>query len=111
MPEEKLDSEEMTLMKEGWHLDKKITLSLIFAIMVQTVVLFMWGARLDQRVSYVENTSANQTIVIEAMRRESGQTSTTLARIDERLAATADVVKEIKAKLDGATTRLTPRKD
>lgn len=95
-------------MKEGWHLDKKITLSLIFAILSQTAVLFMWGARLDQRVAVIEGVSANHTVVIEAMRTNQSDTKATLARMDERLAATSDGVKEIKAKLDAAFTTESP---
>lgn len=90
-------------MKEGWHLDKKVPLSIILSLFVQTVVLFMWGARIDQRVSYIEGTTASHTTIIEAMRTNQNAQNTTLARIDERLASTADGVKEIKAKLDAET--------
>lgn len=102
--------EEVGGMKEGWHLDKKITLSLIFSILVQTVVLFMWGARLDQRVSTIEGVTGNHTVIIEAMRSNQSDTKATLARMDERLAATSDGVKEIKAKLDAAFTTDSTRK-
>ena len=91
-------------MKEGWHLDKKVPLSIILAIGIQTTVLFMWGARLDQRVSQIEGVTGNHTIIIETMRSNQSDTKATLARMDERLAATSDGVKEIKAKLDAAFT-------
>lgn len=104
MSEVKRNYEELGNMKEGWHLDKKITLALIFAIAVQTVTLFMWGARLDQRVSQVETTTSSHTVIIEAMRSNQSDTKATLARMDERLASTSDGVKEIKAKLDAAFT-------
>lgn len=99
-------------MKEGWHLDKKVPLSIILAIGIQTTVLFMWGARLDQRVTTIEGVSSNHTVVIEAMRANQSDTKATLARMDERLASTSDGVKEIKAKLDAAftTSPSTPRK-
>lgn len=98
-------------MQDGWHLDKKITLGLIFSIIVQCIVLFMWGARLDQRVSQVETASANHTVVIEAMRTNQSDTKATLARMDERLASTSDGVKEIKAKLDAAFTTEAPTRN
>lgn len=104
MPDPRNNYEELAEMKEGWHLDKKVPLSIILAIVAQTAVLFMWGARLDQRVTQIETTSANHTIVIEAMRTNQSDTKSTLARMDERLAATSDGVKEIKAKLDAAFT-------
>ena len=110
MPEPKNTFEEAAQMKEGWRLDKKVPLSIILAIVAQTAVLFMWGARLDQRVTQIETTSANHTIVIEAMRSNQSDTKATLARMDERLAATSDGVKEIKAKLDAAFTEAPTRK-
>lgn len=110
MAEPKNNYEEAINMKEGWHLDRKVPLSIILAIGIQTVVLFMWGARLEQRVTTTEMTTANHTVIIEAMRSNQSDTKATLARIDERLAATSDGVKDIKAKLDGSTTRITPRK-
>lgn len=105
MPNKKNYKHYEEAMREGWHLDKKITLGLIFSIVVQTVVLFMWGARLDQRVTHVEGRTESNTIIIEAMRNAQSDTKATLARIDERLAATSEGVKDIKAKLDGTTIR------
>lgn len=102
---------EAAAMKEGWHLDKKVPLSIILAIGIQTVCLFMWGARLDQRVSVIEGVTGNHTVIIEAMRSNQSDTKATLARMDERLASTSDGVKEIKAKLDAAfTTETVTRK-
>lgn len=107
MPEP-LNHYEAPTMKEGWHLDKKVPLSIILAIGIQTTVLFMWGARLDQRVSQIEGVTGNHTVIIEAMRSNQSDTKATLARMDERLAATSDGVKEIKAKLDAAFTEIQP---
>lgn len=109
MPDPLNNFEEAT-MKEGWHLDKKVPLSIILAIGVQTVVLFMWGARLEQRVTTVEGLTGTHTVVIEAMRSNQSDTKATLARMDERLASTSDGVKEIKAKLDAAFTEAPTRK-
>lgn len=107
MPEP-LNHYEAPTMKEGWHLDKKVPLSIIITILAQTAVLFMWGARLDQRVTQVEGVTGNHTVIIEAMRSNQSDTKATLARMDERLAATSDGVKEIKAKLDAAFTEIQP---
>lgn len=95
-------------MKEGWHLDKKVPLSIIVGLAIQSIVLFMWGAKIEQRVTNAEGIQANHTIVIESMRTNQSDTKATLARMDERLAATSDGVKEIKAKLDAAFTTESP---
>lgn len=42
-------------MEDGkWHLDKKVPLALIFAILVQTVVVVSWLSTLGERVNNLE---------------------------------------------------------
>lgn len=100
MPVQEYNREDTEMVKEGWHLDKKVPLTIIIAIATQTVVLFMWGARLDQRVTQIEGITASHTVIIENMRASQSDTKATLARMDERLAATSDNVRDIKAKFD-----------
>lgn len=66
MSEEKNDSQ--------WHLDKRIPLALIFAILVQTATGFWWASGIDSQVS-------RNTAQIDRMHT----IEQTLARIDERL--------------------------
>ena len=37
-----------------WHLDKRVNLSIIIAIVAQTAALLIWGTRLDSRVENLE---------------------------------------------------------
>jgi hypothetical protein len=37
-----------------WHLDRKVPLALIFAIIVQTIILVSWVSVLGERVSSLE---------------------------------------------------------
>lgn len=37
-----------------WHLDKRVPIALIFAILLQTAGLLIWGATLSERVSNLE---------------------------------------------------------
>jgi hypothetical protein len=39
-----------------WHLDKRVPLALIFAIVVQTIVVVSWLASLGERVNGLERT-------------------------------------------------------
>ncbi len=87
-------------MKEGWHLDKKVPLSIIVTLLVQTAALIMWGAKLDGRVAQVEQSVASHAISIETMKNTQNAISVGLARIEERQIITGEGVKEIKARLD-----------
>lgn len=40
--------------KEPWHLDKKVPIALIIAIMVQTGGALWWTSKLDSRIETVE---------------------------------------------------------
>ena len=87
-------------MKDGWHLDKKVPLSIIIALLIQTAALVMWGAKLDMRVAAVEVKAADQQVVIEAMRDSQTSLKVSLTRIEERQENSIDTLKEIKAALN-----------
>lgn len=87
-------------MKEGWHLDKKVPISIIIMLLLQTITLVIWATRLDSRVSSVEATTSGHTIVIEAMRSAQNSVSVGLARIEERQSQMAEGVKDIKNQLN-----------
>ena len=87
-------------MKEGWHLDKKVPLSIIIALMLQTAALVMWGAKLDMRVGAVESKAADQQVVIEAMRGSQTSLKVSLTRIEERQENSLETLKEIKSALN-----------
>lgn len=87
-------------MKEGWHLDKKVPLSIIVALLVQTATLIIWGTKLDSRVATVEQSVNSHTLTIETMKQTQNQISVGLARIEERQIISGEVVKEIRERLD-----------
>lgn len=39
---------------EEWHLDKRVPIALILAILGQTVGAFTWAAKVDARLAYIE---------------------------------------------------------
>lgn len=43
----------------AWHLDKKVPLALIFAILVQTAMGFWWASGLTERVVVLERGAVN----------------------------------------------------
>jgi len=42
--------------KEPWHLDRRVPISLILVILVQTGSVFYWGGMMEQRMGAVEAT-------------------------------------------------------
>ena len=102
MPDPLNNFEEAT-MKEGWHLDKKVPLSIILAIVAQTAVLFMWGARLDERSSIKFLDHERRLTHLEDISDKSVSTSLDIcqriARIEERSEMTLAVVQEMRDSL------------
>lgn len=41
----------------GWHLDKRVPITLIVMILLQTAGAFWWAAQIDTRVSALEQTA------------------------------------------------------
>ena len=57
------------MSEQSWHLDKKVPVSLILALVGQTAVLIWWGATMQARVESLEhqieqhaNTAAHGTV-------------------------------------------------
>ena len=48
------DHEAMSEPDRHWHLDKRVPIAIIFAIMTQTAGITWWAARLDSRVAMLE---------------------------------------------------------
>lgn len=87
-------------MKQGWHLDKKVPLSIILALIVQSIVLIVWAATLDNRVGVVEQNVTAHSVTLETMKNAQNTIAVGLARIEERQIIQGEGVKEIKARLD-----------
>lgn len=85
---------------ENWHLDKKVPLSIILTIFVQTIGLVWWAVQLDSRVNAMENKYAAQDIIIETVKNSQNQISIGLARIEERQIISNENMREIMKRLD-----------
>ena len=44
----------------SWHLDKKVNISVIIAILMLAISIFVWGSKIEQRVAIVESATARQ---------------------------------------------------
>lgn len=72
----------------AWHLDKKVPITLIFAILAQTVGFFIWAARTDEKVTVLK--SRLDAIAPQADR---------LTRVEVNIEAIKDSLAEIKQVL------------
>lgn len=52
-----LEASKMSDMNE-WHLDKKVPISIIFVMLIQTFGVIWWSAKIDSRVENVEKMTA-----------------------------------------------------
>ena len=75
----------MPSAEESWHLDKKVPIALIFAILLQTVAFAWWGATLTARVDFLERQIAEN----------QGQ-GDRIVRLEEQMKYIAEGVTEIK---------------
>ena len=69
----------------GWHLDKRVPITIVFMLMVQTAALIIYITRLDARVEYLERrVIVSEQTDLRAATAERAL-STQLTRIEERV--------------------------
>jgi len=105
-------------MREGWHLDKKVPLSIILVLLSQTVAVVSFLVKLENKVELtqkdvlavrettqkemfsIKQQVSDQGALIDVLRGAQNSIGIGLARIEERQIITAEGVREIKARLD-----------
>ena len=85
---------------EGWHLDKKVPLGLIVAILAQTAAVIWWGSSIDARMSTLEGTRSEQAVDIRALQTQAQRQEVAAATIATQLQALGDRVDEIRTAQD-----------
>lgn len=68
-----------------WHIDRRVPLSLIIAIAVQTAAIAFWGGQLTQRV-----------VSLETENTRSLPNAERIARMEQQLKSVAEVLAEVK---------------
>ena len=85
-----------------WHLDKRVPVSLILGLLLQTATIIWWGARIDARVSAIESNRFTRSEGLVAESRIDNNEKQ-IDRLEDR---TLDALNEIKATLRGIEQRL-----
>lgn len=90
-----------TSSAEAWHLDKRVPIALIVTLVLQTAGMVWWAAQLsssvanhDRRITGLEASDIRRGA-------EAQRVAEVLARLDERMVAQTEILREIRARLDG----------
>lgn len=75
--------------KPGWHLDKRVPIALILALIVQTAGVVAWFATLDSRLASVET-----------WQEKNDATRDRLTAIETQMMSIKDSLARIERKLD-----------
>lgn len=97
----------------GIKFDNHVSLGNVVTVLAAFAAVLTWGNRMEgsitltnSRVDIVEKSDAQQNVLIESIRLQTGQINTSLARIQERQDASSDSLREIKDMLrDDAPAR------
>lgn len=73
---------------KNWHLDKKVPLSLLAAILMQTAAMFWWGATTSEKVSVLKER-------LDAIAPQADR----LTRVEVNIESIKDSLTEIKQSL------------
>jgi len=71
---------------EHWHLDKRVPVSIIAAMLFYAGTALWWAATIDGKFSTQDLKLQTQTTMVEANTRKIGQTQSSQSQIMERLA-------------------------
>lgn len=79
-----------------WHVDRTIPLSLIFAILAQTVAAVWWASTISGKVEHLSYKVLKLENAREASVLESKDVAVRLARLEATAASQLEVLKEIR---------------
>ena len=82
-----------------WHLDRKVPIAIIVAIVGQTVAATWWAASLAAKVDMIESRVTKTEVRAERAEIDARALSERLIRIDEASKATLEQVREINYRL------------
>ena len=83
---------------EQWHLDKRVPVAIILALLGQTVGFVWFQSKLDSRVGQLEA----RAVIAESYGER-------LTRLEERLQSTNAILERIDKKIDKALDQFKPR--
>ena len=80
---------------EPWHLSKSVPLSIIFAVIVQTVTLVWFIAGLNASITQNSRDIVRHEARIETLEASVQSQAVSIARMDENIQAIRDIVEQL----------------
>lgn len=108
----KITNDDGTRAQSAWHLDKSISVSMMFAIFGQLGLFVWYASKMDSRVDALERTDARVQSVIESRMKLTDERFDTLnrerdrvIRIETQMGFIVEAIKRIENKLDAKEAR------
>jgi Tfp pilus assembly protein PilO len=79
----------------GWHLDKRVPVAIIFALLVQSAGVIWWASNMSSRQSVIEDRVAVHDMQISAMRDTAANAAVSLGRIEENVDALRNDIERV----------------
>ena len=79
----------------GWHLDKRVPVAIIFALLVQSAGVVWWASNIASRQGQVEARVAVHEQQINAMRDTAANAAVSLGRIEENVDALRNDIERV----------------
>jgi hypothetical protein len=94
-------------MLESWHLDRRVPIAIIGALIMQTMLLGWWTSKVDSRIENLERSDMRTDTLIqsrikmaddrfEGLQRDRDR----IVRVEEQLKALLDLVRRIDQRLE-----------
>lgn len=89
----------MTENKQEWHLDRKVTLGLIVALLANACGSVWWAAKLDTTVSHHEQKIVTMAASVNQLSTQQNSVNENLARIQEGQKYQSEMLREVRDQL------------
>jgi len=83
-----------------WHLDRRIPISIFGILIVQSLMLVIWGAKLDSRVTGLESNALTALAERDVNRITNNQQENRLVRVEANYDNVRETLRDINAKLE-----------
>lgn len=91
----------------GWHLDKKVPITIAASIALQTATMIWWASGVEHRLQNAEQLQSEQKIIINTIQTERQAGLQRLSKVEQAVGDIREFMARIDMKLDrlGETRR------
>lgn len=86
----------------SWHLDKRVPIALVGAILIQTFTLGWWSASMSYRISALEQASPSSVAEFSKLEAAREATNLAVARIETKMDSLLSIARRLDSKAVGA---------